>query len=426
MNKKRAALFAAGLVLTTLFAPRAAGYLSDMAGHWGATVVTSLEVKGIINGGTDGRFEPDRPLTRAELAKMLTIGLGYEADADLLRAQASRFVDVPFWHWARGYVELVAELGVAEGYPDARFGPSEGVSRAEIAAFAVRAAGLAERARVSSTEVTAYGDDGTIPSWARGSVFVARAEGLMTGLPDGNFYPDRLVTRAEGAAVVYRLLARNGSLFHLAGTLTDFDPERRSGTVRDAMGIEHDFRMQREAVYLRDGAVVPSSEIRPLDDVLVVLDEDGRGQLMEGRYVDLLAERAQVLGDRLQLQLPSGETHTYPVLPGALILLNGRAAQVADLSGAGPLYVALDGVTGSIRLVDALRNAQSGIYIGAWGIGNEVQVAVDEDEMRLALAPDPVVLINDERANAEALLPGDVIRFALDDSGRLSYLEVTR
>lgn len=426
MNKKLVTTIAAAALIGFLLAPPAAGYLSDIAGHWGAAVVTALEAKGVINGGPDGRFEPDRPLTRAELAKMLAAGLGYEAEAELLRSEGSRFADIPRWHWAAGYVEVAAEMGLVEGYPDGRFGPDDGISRAELAAVAVRAAGLADRARLSRTEVTSYTDDASVPSWARGAVFVARNEGIMTGLPDGSFSPAGLVTRAEGSAVLYRLLARSGSLYHLSGTLVAFDVNRRSGTLRDAMGVEHTFRMQRDAVYLRGGAVVPGSELRLLDEVLVVLDESGRGRLMEQRQTDVLAERAQLVGERLQLLLPSGEARTYPVLPGALILVNGRAAQLADLNGAGPLYAAFDSLTGSVRLVSALRGARSGIYIGAWGTGTEVQVAVGDDEMRLTLAPDLLVLVNDQRASAEVLLPGDAITFALDDAGRLSYVEVTR
>lgn len=426
MNKKLAAVVATGLALSVLAATPAAGYLSDITGHWAAAIVTALEAKGIVIGGPDGRFAPDRPLARAELAKLLVAGLGYEPDAQQLRSQESRFADVPAGHWARGYVEVAAELGLVEGDPGGRFRPDDAVTRAEMAAIAVRAAGLAERARLSRTETTPYVDDAAIPSWARGIIFVARAEGLMTGLPDGRFYPGVSVTRAEGAAVVYRLLARSGSLFQLGGTLVQFDPATQSALVRDAMGEEHAVHMAFDAVYLRGGAAVPPFELRVLDQVFLILDSSGVGRLLEARYQDLLADQAQLVGDRLELLLPSGEKQSLPVLPGALIMINGHPAEPAQLQGAGPVYAAIDEATGQVRLVAALKGASSGIYIGPWENGAYLRVVSENQDLRLEPAPDLVVLVNDRRAGPEALLTGDLVTFARDESGRLSYIEVTR
>lgn len=426
MNKKKLVLGLLVVLVAVLWPSGALGYFADLWGHWSAGMVTTLAVRGIVDGDELGRFAPDEVLTRAQLAKLLAAALGYEAEAELLRQLPSRFVDMPSWHWARGYVEVMAELGVVAGYPGGRFAPDEPVSRAELAVVAVRAAGLAEEARLEEGQPTGYVDEAAIPAWARGAVRVARAEGLLRGMPDGRFYPSRPVTRAEGATLVYRLMARNGDLYHLAGTLTAFDPARRTGVLRDAAGQSHSFRMTGSAVYLRDGALIAAEEVRLFDEVALLLDGAGRARLLEVAYTDLLADAARVEGGMLYLRLPSGEERPFAVLPGAVILVNGHAAAVADLDGAGPLYAVLDGRTGALRIVEALKGAREGFYVGSAAGGQEMRFVVDEEDVRYPVSPDLVVLLDAERVGPEELLPGDEVRLALDGAGRVTYIEVLR
>lgn len=426
--KKRAVAVAILAVLLSLWAwsPGAYAYLSDLWGHWAAGTITALEARGIVAGGGDGRFRPDEPLTRAQLAKMLVAGMGYDVEASLLRSVQSRYTDIPFWHWSRGYVEAAAELGLLQGYPDGRFAPDAPITRAELAMTAVRAAALAEEAAASRGELPPYVDGEAVPAWARGAVTVATAEGLMLGMPDGRFHPEREVTRAEGAAVVYRLLARSGELFHIAGTLIEFDPNTRSGVVRDSAGVEHAFQMGMTALFMRGEEITLFTEIRPPDEVVIILDDAGAGVLMQASYVDLLAEEAAVVGGDLLLRFASGEERRIAVNPGAILLVNGHAAALADLDGAGPLYAALDSRTGGIRLVHALKDAAVGWMLGYAADGERVRLAVDFREQQVVVSPDVVVLVGAERGDMSRVLPGDPVRFALDDAGRLAYVEVLR
>lgn len=414
------------LVLFVALPQVASGYLSDLAGHWSASLVSALEAKGMISGDERGRFDPDAPLTRAQMAKLFTVGLGYEADATQMQMQASQYPDVPLGHWSSGFIEMVTELGIAEGYPDGAFRPDEPVTRAQLAALVVRAAGLAERARLARVEPTSYRDDAEIPAWARGSVFVAQAEGLMMGTPEGYFLPNRPITRSQGAATVYRLMARNGSLFHLAGTLVRYDAELQTGTVRDALGQERAFTMSPDAIYLRQGVRTLPEGVRVLDQVYIVLDDSGLGMFLEARYQDLQADEAIVQDGKLLLTLSSGQQEVRDVQPGALILVNGRPSTLQAVSGAGPIYVALDETTGEVRLVDAVKASAIGTYSGLTEGGRSVRVTVDGQEVRYVLASDPIVILDYERVGLDALLLGDEVLLGLDEEGRLVYLEVVR
>lgn len=76
-----------------------------------------------------------------------------------------------------------------------------------MAALIVRAFEL----KVGSVSVTAghqYNDINAISGWALEAVNKAFASGLMNGTGNGNFAPDKEVTRAEAAVGLARLLDR--------------------------------------------------------------------------------------------------------------------------------------------------------------------------------------------------------------------------
>lgn len=85
-------------------------------------------------------FCPEREVTRGEMAAFLIRGMGLESS---LLPQQGTFSDVKGEDWYAPYVETLADRGVAAGFPDGTYRPMESVSRAEMAAFLVRAFGAA-------------------------------------------------------------------------------------------------------------------------------------------------------------------------------------------------------------------------------------------------------------------------------------------
>jgi len=424
--KKLLLLGATFLLCATFFVQPAGAYLSDLFGHWSTSMVLALEAWGLVSGDESGRFLPDTPMSRAQLAKFLTVGLGYEKTAKELRQQPSRYADVPAWHWARGFIEALAEIGITEGYPGGRFGPNDSVTRAQLAVVAVRTLGLADQARLSSTESTRYDDDADIPSWARGAINVALNQGIMTGLPDGEFRPNREVTRAEGVATVYRILARRGALYHLSGTLVHYDPNQGTGVVRNALGEETSFTMAVTARYARQGEAANPKQIRVLDQVFLVLDDNGSGVFLEARYQDFLAQFVEPNNDGLTITLATGERLSRGIQEGALVLVNGRPGTIEEVQGATPVYLVFDQATGEIRLIDAVRFNWDGIFGGLTSPGGEIILMVDGDTLRFPLSSDLILIADGEKVGLDYLTPGDEVSLALDATGRVTYMEVTR
>jgi len=73
----------------------------DTRNHWAESSIREAAAKGIVQGYSDGRFEPDAPVTRAEFTVMLAraLGLAVPADNGLTFADAGRI-----GAWARGGV----------------------------------------------------------------------------------------------------------------------------------------------------------------------------------------------------------------------------------------------------------------------------------------------------------------------------------
>ncbi|MEN1761722.1 S-layer homology domain-containing protein [Anoxynatronum sibiricum] len=78
MTKKIVAVL---LVLALLLAPLTSFAASDLKGHWAENVVREMMARGAINGYPDGTFRPDNPITRAEFTTILVSVMGYQQDA---------------------------------------------------------------------------------------------------------------------------------------------------------------------------------------------------------------------------------------------------------------------------------------------------------------------------------------------------------
>ena len=100
------------------------GYTDVASDAWYNTAVSTMTKAGIVDGYPDGTFRPDAPITRAEMAKIISLF------AKLDKSE-SRFSDIA-GHWAEAYIKLAAGGWIA-GYPDGTFGPQRNITRAETA-----------------------------------------------------------------------------------------------------------------------------------------------------------------------------------------------------------------------------------------------------------------------------------------------------
>ena len=87
------------------------------------------------------------------------------------------------------------------------FDPETPVTRGEFLAMTMTAAGIDSRADVI---VTGFGDDESIPTWAKGYASAAQDRGVVTGKPSGGevfFSADEPITYSEAATILNRVMA---------------------------------------------------------------------------------------------------------------------------------------------------------------------------------------------------------------------------
>jgi len=108
-----------------------------------AMAVDYVSDLGLMVGYGDGTFQPDKTVSRAEMATVLCKMMGEDRD---LKQDGSVFSDVPTTHWGNGYVVKAASLGYLSGYGNGKFGPDDTVTYEQVLTMIINAIGYGEEA----------------------------------------------------------------------------------------------------------------------------------------------------------------------------------------------------------------------------------------------------------------------------------------
>jgi len=114
--------------------------------------------------------------------------------------QMPAFTDVPAGYWGAAAIQKLSTRGVVKGYPDGTFRPDATVTRAEFVTMLVKALGLSASQSGSAFKDVADND------WYRDSVNTAVSSGLVSGVGEGRFAPNTLITREQMAVMITRAL----------------------------------------------------------------------------------------------------------------------------------------------------------------------------------------------------------------------------
>jgi hypothetical protein len=131
----------ADFVPTALSSPE----LSDLAeSHWAYPWAQASILESLLDpcGLTPGlSFCPEDPVSRAEMATRLLV-LKYGESLELPVVTSPPFEDVPVDHWAAPHIQLLFTDEITTGCTPTLYCPDAPVTRAELAAFLVRAFNL--------------------------------------------------------------------------------------------------------------------------------------------------------------------------------------------------------------------------------------------------------------------------------------------
>ena len=119
-------LLAAAVLLGSAPAALAASSASD------SVIEEVIRATGIMVGDESGDMNLNNTVTRAEYAKMLVSASTYK-DKVSGASNSSPFKDVPYTHWAAGYIKTAVEQGWLTGYLDGSYKPDNTVTLEEAA-----------------------------------------------------------------------------------------------------------------------------------------------------------------------------------------------------------------------------------------------------------------------------------------------------
>lgn len=175
---------------------------SDMAGHWAAKPVNYLYAQGMISGYSENgglRFDPERQMTRAEFAVLLAKLKGlqpYEASVGLAD-------EAQLPGWAAPSIRAAVKAGLMSGRAEGNklvFDPGAPITRTEVCSVLARTlTGGYPKASLTAK------DAGQIPAWGLDAFRQMAALGVISGYQDGSLLPNRSVSRAEAAQMLFVL-----------------------------------------------------------------------------------------------------------------------------------------------------------------------------------------------------------------------------
>ncbi len=174
--------------------------ITDVRTHWAEQQIRTISSYGIILGYPDLTFKPNVPVKKYEAVLMIARACGFTGTFE---ADRSWDGDVP--SWMTDCLNFAINEGILTEDEAENLNGMAPAKRYEVAVWANRAIGLEQDSEVS------FRDLDEIPYFARPGVAGMFKRGYMIGYPGNFFQPNKPVTRAEMAVVLYRILEEDSA-----------------------------------------------------------------------------------------------------------------------------------------------------------------------------------------------------------------------
>lgn len=164
---------------------------------WAEEAINFLAKKGIVNGKSEGIFDPDAYITRSEFIKMLVASTNISLTLD-----SSSFTDVYSTDWYAPYVVTAEKNGLIKGDENNKFNPYDYITRQDMATIIYRYLGLEGYTNGTLT----FADADNISDYAKAAVACLASEKILNGMGNNMFMPKENATRAQSAVMLYNMI----------------------------------------------------------------------------------------------------------------------------------------------------------------------------------------------------------------------------
>jgi hypothetical protein len=124
---------------------------------------------------------------------------------DLNAQPPSGFEDVPTDGWYYSYVNWGYGMGVVKGVDETHFAPDLPITREQMTVMLANFAAVTGMPLIDAGVSPVFADSAVVSVWALEAVEKIVRAGIMNGMPDGAFAPQTGATRAQAAKVAYML-----------------------------------------------------------------------------------------------------------------------------------------------------------------------------------------------------------------------------
>ena len=160
---------------------------------WFAAAVEYVVEKGLMQGVGADLFQPQGLTDRAMVVTIL-----YRLEGEPAVTGGQSFPDVAPDTWYAEAVRWASSEGIVDGYADGTFGPTDPVTREQLAAILYRYAGKP----VVEGESKTFADSDKISNWAVEAMDWAVKSGVLSGKGGDLLDPTGTATRAEVAQIL--------------------------------------------------------------------------------------------------------------------------------------------------------------------------------------------------------------------------------
>jgi len=175
------------------------------------------------DGGTSTEQNPTHTyLNEGTHLVWLTASNAYGRNSFALRSYiAVSFLDVPIDYWSVASILACVDADIVHGYPGDVYVPDEPVNRAQMAVFTARSLAKGD-VNVPTGPATPTFPDVACEYWAYKYIEYCHANDIVNGYPDGYFYPEEVVNRAQIAGYMARTFAGGDAHVPTGGATAEF------------------------------------------------------------------------------------------------------------------------------------------------------------------------------------------------------------
>ena len=261
---------------------------TDQADIKATDAVNMLSSLGVITGYTDGSYQPNKVVTRAEMAKMIFVVRNNKIDDSAYQSNYSKLTDISN-HWAKGYIKFCESQGIIAGKGNNKFDPDSPVTGVEAAKMLLVVAGYdTDKAGLTGS------------AWRTNTLKYAGAAGI---LDDVNAALEQGLPRQYAAQMIYNTLDTNRVKW--SKDSESFD-DVLNGGVKETVGHAY------MGLTKTTGTLVSISKDALTVDNVIAADSDAvdRAGNYETAFTKVSEDYSSLLGQRVKVLFKDGKTNS--------------------------------------------------------------------------------------------------------------------